>query len=160
MKISSLMHVVIYVWLLLLIGCSSKYDPSLEASTITMSMVTTDSININNNEEASPVELKVFELEDDSMFNSASYDQLALKYKATLKSNYIDDYDYVLLPNKFKFIEKIKLDADTRYIGVMAFFSDSDHSDWKKSVKVKTLGRDYHLLIYIKDNQVMLDRVE
>lgn len=116
------MCAVIYVWLVLLIGCSSKYDPTLEASTITISMVTTDSININNNEEASPIELKVFELEDDSMFNSASYDQLALKYKATLKSNYIEDYDYVLLPNKFKFIEKIKLDADTRYIGVMAFF--------------------------------------
>lgn len=49
----------------------------------------------------------------------------------------------------------------TRVISVLwRFFSDSDHSDWKKAVKVKTLGRDYHLLIYIKDNQVMLDRVE
>ena len=160
MKISYLMHAVIYIWLLFLVGCSSKYDPALEPSTVTISMVTTDSININNNEEASSVELKVFELEDDSMFNSASYDQLALDYKKALKSNYVDDYDYVLLPNKFKFIEKIKLDKNTRYIGVMAFFSDSDHSDWKKSVKVKTLGRDYHLLIYIKNNQVMLDRVE
>ncbi len=154
------MHVAVYAWLFLLVGCSSKYDPSVAASTITISMVTTDSININNNEEASPVELKVFELKDDSMFNSASYDQLALDYKKALKSNYIGDNDYVLLPNKFKFIEKKELNENTRYIGVAVFFSDSDNSDWKKSIKVKTLGRDYHLLIYIKDNQVMLARVE
>ncbi|MEC6797041.1 type VI secretion system lipoprotein TssJ [Photobacterium sp. S4TG1] len=154
------MHAAIYISILFLVGCSSKYEPALEPSTVTISMVTTDSININNNEEASPVELKVFELEDDSMFSSASYDQLATNHRKALKSNYVDDYDYVLLPSKFKFIEKIKLDDTTRYIGVMAFFSDSDNSDWKKSVKVKTLGRDYHLLIYIKDNQVMLDRVE
>ncbi|WP_434144945.1 type VI secretion system lipoprotein TssJ [Photobacterium leiognathi] len=150
---------VIVLFALVLAGCSSKYDPALEPSTITISMVTADSVNINNN-EASPVELKVFELEDDSMFNSASYNQLGTNYKKVLKSNYIDDYDYVLLPNKFKFIEKMKLDNDTRYIGVMAFFSDSDHSNWKKSVKVKPLGRDYHLLIYLKNNQVKLDRVE
>lgn len=123
-------------------------------------MVTTDSININNNKEASPVELKVFELKDDSMFNSASYDQLETNHRKALKSNYVNEYDFVLLPNKFKFVEKIKLDDNTRYIGVMALFSDSDHSDWKKSVKVKTLGRDYHLLIYINNNQVKLDRVE
>lgn len=61
-------------------------------------MVATDTINPNNNGDASPVELKVFELEDDSMFMSASYDQLLDDYKKALKSNYVDDYDYVLLP--------------------------------------------------------------
>ncbi|WP_232284206.1 type VI secretion system lipoprotein TssJ [Photobacterium sp. SKA34] len=159
MKSSSLFHMV-FIFALTLMGCSSKYDPASEPSTITISMVSTDSINTNGNDEASPVELKVFELEDDSMFNSASYDQLAFEYKKALKSNYVDVYDYVVLPNKFKFVEEMKLDEDTRYIGVMALFSDSDNSDWKKSVKVKTLGRDYHLLIYLKDNQVVLDRVE
>nr|WP_318418556.1 type VI secretion system lipoprotein TssJ [Photobacterium leiognathi] len=143
-----------------LVGCSSKYDPASEPSTITLSMVATDTINPNNNGDASPVELKVFELEDDSMFMSASYDQLLDDYKKALKSNYVDDYDYVLLPGQFKFIDQIKLDEDTRYIGVMAFFADPEQSDWKKVVKLKTLGREYHLLVLLNHNDVIMERVE
>lgn len=123
-------------------------------------MVATDTINPNNNGDASPVELKVFELEDDSMFMSASYDQLLDDYKKALKSNYVDDYDYVLLPGQFKFIDQIKLDEDTRYIGVMAFFADPEQSDWKKVVKLKTLGREYHLLVLLNHNDVIMERVE
>ncbi|TLS71338.1 hypothetical protein FD718_04680, partial [Photobacterium damselae subsp. damselae] len=35
-----------------LVGCSSKYDPASEPSTITLSMVATDTINPNNNGDA------------------------------------------------------------------------------------------------------------
>lgn len=61
---------------------------------------------------------------------------------------------------QFKFIDPIKLDEDTRYIGVMAFFADPEQSDWKKVVKVKTLGREYHLLVLLNHNEVILERVE
>ncbi|HIF9340790.1 TPA: type VI secretion system lipoprotein TssJ [Photobacterium damselae] len=160
MNPKALLQYLCIVGVMFLVGCSSKYDPASEPSTITLSMVATDTINPNNNGDASPVELKVFELEDDSMFMSASYDQLLDDYKKALKSNYVDDYDYVLLPGQFKFIDPIKLDEDTRYIGVMAFFADPEQSDWKKVVKVKTLGREYHLLILLNHNDVILERVE
>jgi type VI secretion system protein VasD len=42
----------------------------------------------------------------------------------------------------------------------MVSFSDPDTSQWKKVVKVKPLGRDYHLLALFKDNEVILDKVE
>ncbi|HIF9289354.1 TPA: type VI secretion system lipoprotein TssJ [Photobacterium damselae] len=160
MNPKALLQYLCIVGVMFLVGCSSKYDPASEPSTITLSMVATDTINPNNNGDASPVELKVFELEDDSMFMSASYDQLLDDYKKALKSNYVDDYDYVLLQGQFKFIDPIKLDEDTRYIGVMAFFADPEQSDWKKVVKVKTLGREYHLLVLLNHNEVILERVE
>ncbi|WP_407083732.1 type VI secretion system lipoprotein TssJ [Photobacterium leiognathi] len=160
MNPKTLLQYLCIAGVMFLVGCSSKYDPASEPSTITLSMVATDTINPNNNGDASPVELKVFELEDDSMFMSASYDQLLDDYKKALKSNYVDDYDYVLLPGQFKFIDQIKLDEDTRYIGVMAFFADPEQSDWKKVVKLKTLGREYHLLVLLNHNDVIMERVE
>ncbi|MCL9781346.1 type VI secretion system lipoprotein TssJ [Vibrio sp. S4M6] len=160
-----------FVWLFAvatLSGCSSWFhsdpppvpDQDTTPSTMTFSMVTTNTINPNAKGNASPVELRVFELQDDSMFTSASYDQLINDFKQALKSNFIKDYDYVVLPNHFKFVEPLTLNNDTRYIGVMAFYSDSDHSEWKKVVEVKPFGHDYHILIYLNNNDVTLERVQ
>lgn len=148
--------------LVFLAGCSStsSYDPTLEPSRVTISMLADEKVNPNSSGEATPIEFTVFELEDDSMFMSADYEQLTADFKAALSSNYIDNYDYVLLPSQFKFIETIEVDEDTHYIGVMVSFSDPDTSQWKKVVKVKPLGRDYHLLALFKDNEVILDKVE
>ena len=149
--------------LVFLAGCSSTsstYDPTLEPSRVTISMLADEKVNPNSSGEATPIEFTVFELEDDSMFMSADYEQLTTDFKAALSSNYIDNYDYVLLPSQFKFIETIEIDEDTHYIGVMVSFADPDTSQWKKVVKVKPLGRDYHLLTLFKDNEVILDKVE
>ncbi|EEX91797.1 type VI secretion lipoprotein/VasD [Vibrio orientalis CIP 102891 = ATCC 33934] len=110
--------------------------------------------------EAAPVEIQVFELVDDSMFMSSSYDQLKQDYKKALKSNFIKSYDYVLLPGQFKFVNEIEVTDETNYIGVLANFSDIELSEWKKAVKVIKQGREYHLLMLISDYEVDLQRVE
>ncbi|WP_237360757.1 type VI secretion system lipoprotein TssJ [Vibrio marisflavi] len=161
---------ILLISTLSMLGCSSIFgsdEPqpqpnpeNLPSSTFTLSMVTTGDINQNSQGQASPVELRVFELQDDSMFMSASYDQLTNNYKKALKSNFVKDYDYVMLPGHFKFVEALTLNSATRYIGVMAFYSDPEHSEWKKVVKVKTYGNDYHILVYLNNNNVKLERVQ
>ncbi|WP_036178405.1 type VI secretion system lipoprotein TssJ [Marinomonas sp. MED121] len=153
----------IFLMLVFLAGCSSsptEYDPTQEPTRVTISMLADEKVNPNSSGEATPIEFTVFELEDDSMFMSADYEQLIEDFKAALSSNYIDNYDYVLLPSQFKFIESIEIDEDTNYIGVMVSYSDPDTSQWKKVVKVKPLGRDYHLLTLFKENEVILEKVE
>ena len=65
-----------------------------------------------------------------------------------------------MLPGQFKFIEPKAIDEDTRYIGVMAQYGDPEVSQWKKVIKIKSIGREYHLLILLKEQEVILDKVE
>ncbi len=123
-------------------------------------MVADKGVNPNVYGEPSPIELQVFELEDDSMFLSADFDQINEDYKKVLKSNYVDVYDYVLTPGQFKFVEDIEVDEDTRYIAVLAKFAEPELSDWKKAVKIINLGHRYHLLMLFKDYDVELQKVE
>ncbi|MEI8630928.1 type VI secretion system lipoprotein TssJ [Vibrio sp. PP-XX7] len=153
--------------LMMLSACSSKsseplanYNPPESPTTVTFSMVVDDGVNPNIWGEASPIEVQVFELEDDSMFMSADYDAIKADYKKALRSNFVRDYDYVLTPGQFKFVDSVQLAPNTHYIGVMAHFSEPEISEWKKAVKVLSKGRAYHLLMYFKDYDVKLKRVE
>jgi len=145
---------------LLLSACSSSDKPAEQPTTVTFSIVADDSINPNVNGDSSPVELQVFELEDDSMFMSADFDQINDDFKKVLKSNYVRVYDYVMMPGKFKFVDGIKIDEDTKYIAVLAKYSEPELSEWKKAVKIISLGRQYHILVLLKNYNVILQRVE
>lgn len=72
----------------------------------------------------------------------------------------LKNYDYVLTPGQFKFVNAFEVDEETNYIGVMAHFAEPELSEWKKAVKVINKGREYHLLMLFKDYDVKLDRVE
>ncbi len=148
--------------LVFLTACSSTEEttPPKLPTVVTFSLVADRHVNPNVWGESSPVEIQVFELTDESMFMSAGYDQLRGDYEKALKSNFIKNYDYVLTPDQFKFVNKIELEKETRYVGVMAHFADPELSEWKKAVKVLSLGREYHLLMQFRDYEVKLDRVE
>nr|WP_082671412.1 type VI secretion system lipoprotein TssJ [Vibrio sp. MEBiC08052] len=154
--------------LLMLTACSSsssstpadEYNPAEAPTTVTFSMVTDAGVNPNIWGEASPVEVQVFELEDDSMFMSADYDTIKANYKKALRSNFVRDYDYMLMPGQFKFVNAFKVAPETHYIGVMAHFAEPELSEWKKAVKVLNKGREYHLLMLFKDYDVKLEKVE
>jgi type VI secretion system protein VasD len=149
--------------LAVLSGCSSssdEYNPAEEQTTVSFSMVSDDGVNPNIWGEASPIEVQVFELKDDSMFMSADYDMIKADYRQALRSNFVDNYDFVLMPGQFKFVDSFKIDPETRYIGVMAHFAEPELSEWKKAVKVLNKGRQYHLLMYLKDYDVKLEKVE
>ncbi len=148
--------------LLLLVGCSSgeKIRLADQPTKVTFSLFADFAVNPNVWGESSPIEIQIFELTDDSMFLSAGYDQLKNDYKQALRSNFVKNYDYVLTPDQFKFVNAIDVDAETLYIGVMAHFSDPEISEWKKAVKVLNKGREYHLLLLLRDYEVKLDKVE
>ena len=153
----------ICVFSMFLIGCSSEpppYDPTQLPTKVTFSIVAQDEVNPSILGQASPVEIQVFELVDDSMFMSSSYDQMEQDYKKALKSNFVKSYDYVLVPGQFKFVNEIEVDEETNYIGIMAKFSDIELSEWKKAVKVLNKGREYHLLMLLSEYDVKLEKVE
>lgn len=148
--------------MLLLTACSSsdEYKPEDQPTTATFSLVSDSGVNPNIVGDPAPIEVQVFELEDDSMFMSAGFDQLRTDYEGALSSNFINNYDYVLTPGQFKFVNAFELDEDTNYIGVMAHFAEPNLGEWKKAVKVLNKGREYHLLMLFQDYDVKLEKVE
>ncbi len=91
---------------------------------------------------------------------SAGFDQLRTDYEGALNSNFINNYDYVLTPGQFKFVNAFEIDENTNYIGVMAHFAEPNLGEWKKAVKVLNKGREYHLLMLFQDYDVKLEKVE
>lgn len=168
------------VWFLLLqlVACSSAWDATKKTAQVlwdpsvpvgeakdlptqlTYSMYALDRVNLNAAGEATPLELVVYELEDDSKFLAADFDLLKADYKKALGSNYVDHSDYTLLPGQFKFIDSFAIDEDTRYIGIMAHFNDPEVAQWKKVVKIKPMGGEYHLLMFFNEQGIVLDKVE
>lgn len=151
------------ILLVLLGGCSwmgGSDDPKKQPTRVTYSMAADSMVNPNLSGDATPVEVQVFELEDESMFHNADYEQLVHDARKALKSNYVKHWDYMLIPGQFKFIDAIEISKDSRYIGVMARYEDPNLSDWKKVVRVLPFGRQYHLFMYFKDNIIKLEIVE
>lgn len=144
---------------LLLTGCASTReslgkawqvikDPSIPVgeledrpSRVDLSMLAADDANSDGDGEGTPLRFQVLLLKDDSMLMAADIAELSEDLQGALGTNYLAHDDYTLLPGQFKFIEPFELDEEVRYIGLIAFFSDPDQADWKKSRQVAIQGR-------------------
>lgn len=132
-----------------------------QPSTIQMILLADPDTNPNIQGEAAPVAISVVYLSEDSKMLAADYDQLAGDLlDKTLGKNYIDHQDYMLLPDQFKPLPVIKLEEKNSYIGVVAYYSDDNRSEWKKIIKIKGIGHNYHVLIHLRSNEVDLKEEE
>lgn len=148
--------------MVLIAGCSSSptVDPSEQLTHVTFSLFAGKEVNAGESGVASPIEVQVYELVDDSMLMSADFDSINKDYEKALKNNFIKTYDYVLTPDQFKFVGDFEIDPETNYIGVVAKFAEPDKSDWKRAVKILNRGRIYHLLMYFNGYEIKLEKVE
>ena len=159
MKILRLILVVMMIGQLAACGSLSDKTKILPTQ-LTYSIVAQMDLNPNSNGDSTPVEFQLFELKDDSKLLAADYDSLVSSFQEALGSNYISHSDITILPGQFKFIEPFEVHAGTRYIGVMAHFGDPEVSQWKRVIKIKAIGKEYHILILFKEQEVLLDKVE
>ena len=165
----------------LLVGCSTPFeaitkvgkviwDPSTpvgeakaQASTVSLVIVADEQININHQAEATPVQLQIVYMNEDSLFAALDQDKLLETdndLKKLLKKNYLDHQDYTLLPGQYKPLPLIKLESENNYIGVIAYYADANIAQWKKVVKVQAKGRHYYLLAHIKANEIEFRKEE
>ena len=160
--------------LLLLSACTTLgkvadvvMDPDIQVgsnadqpSTLGVTLLAEPDVNPNGGGEASPIELQLLWLAEDSKLLASDYDQLAAGPKEALGQNYIDHQEFTLLPGQYKYLPPAKLDEQTRYIGVIAHYADPDRAQWRKVIKVKSMGQAYQLLIHLRRNEVQLQKEE
>ena len=145
-------------------GCSFLFGDDEEIpelpSLVCYSIYADPDVNLNVSGQPTPISLQVFQLEDDSMFLDASFDELIDDYGSALGSTYVDHVDYVLKPGQFKFVELFDVEEDTKFIAVFGKYAEPNKTQWKKIIRIKPLNKRYRLMVYLGSDEAKMSIVE
>lgn len=141
-------------------------DPNIQVgalaeqpSELTVTLLTEQDTNINSDGDPAPIDVQLVYLSDDSKLQSADYDQIATTpLPDVLGKNYIEHQDFTLLPDTIKTQPPVKLDEKTQFIGVVAYFSDDQTSEWKQTESVEGTGHRYRLLVHVRQNSIEIKK--
>ncbi|MFW0766228.1 type VI secretion system lipoprotein TssJ [Trabulsiella odontotermitis] len=167
------MFLISLLLMVMLTGCETAKkigqvisDPDVQVGTlaeqpseITVTLLTEQDTNINSDGEPAPIDVQLVYLSDDSKLQSADYDQIATTpLPDVLGKNYIEHQDFTLLPDTIKTQPPVKLDGKTQFIGVVAYFSDDQTSEWKQTESVEGTGHRYRLLVHVRQNSIEIKK--
>ncbi|ELD5980075.1 type VI secretion system lipoprotein TssJ [Salmonella enterica] len=134
-------------------------DLKSQPSEMTIKLLTEPDINLNADGEAAPVDVQLIYLTDDSKLQAADYDQIAsTPLPDALGKNYLDHQDFSLLPDVMKTLPPVKLDEKTQFIGVVAYFSDDQATEWKQIEPVEGTGHSYRLLVHVRQSSIEMKK--
>lgn len=111
----------------MLAGCASK-PPKPEPTQARL--VASEMVNPDASGRASPIVVRLFQLRDDDAFTSAEFFDLYEKEKQILGESLVSRQEYVLAPGETREL-KIDLDAQARFLGVLAAYRDIRASQWR-----------------------------
>jgi type VI secretion system protein VasD len=111
----------------LLGACASK--PPKPAATHAELIVSAD-VNPDASGRASPVVARVYQLRNDGEFNSADFFGVYEKEKEVLGASLVSREEYVLAPGENRKLD-LPLNADTRFIAVVAAYRDIRVARWR-----------------------------
>jgi len=120
-------RVLALVCLAVLTACASR--PPKPVKTHTDVIVSTD-VNPDASGRASPIVVRVFQLRNDGEFVAADFFPLYDKEKEVLGASFISREEYVLAPGEKRTLD-VPINADARFIGVIAAYRDIRSSHWR-----------------------------
>lgn len=111
------------------------------------SIQTSTTINPDATGRPSPVVLRIYELRAPSAFQNADFFSLYDKDSATLGQELLLREELELQPGEMRELNR-ELQADTRYVGVLAAFRDIDQAQWR-AVTTITKGEPSSVIIKV-----------
>lgn len=130
-----------------------------QPSEVTVTLLTEPDTNTNVDGEAAPVDVQLIYMSDDSKLQAADYDQIAsMALPDVLGKNYLDHQDFSLLPDTIKTLPPVKLDEKTQFIGVVAYFSEDQTTEWKQIEPVEGTGHNYRLLVHVRQSSIEMKK--
>ncbi len=130
-----------------------------QPSEVIVTLLTEPDANTNADGEAAATDVQLVFMSDDSKLLAADYDQIAsTPLPDVLGKNYIDHQDFTVLPDTVKTLPLVKLDEKTQFIGVVAYFSDDQATEWKQIEPVEGTGHRYRLLVHIRQSSIEMKK--
>jgi type VI secretion system protein VasD len=112
---------------LLLSACAAKPPKPAPAHA---ELIVSGDVNPDASGRASPVVVRVYQLRNDGEFNGADFFSVYEKEKETLGASLVSREEYVLAPGESRKLE-LPLNAETRFIAVVAAFRDIRTARWR-----------------------------
>jgi len=137
----------------LLTACAAK-PPKPEPARARL--VASEQVNPDASGRSSPIVVRLFQLRADGAFAAAEFFDLYGKEKEVLGESLVSREEYVLAPGETRELE-IPLNAQTRYLGVLAAYRDIRAAQWRALTRApeKTLmdllGKDGVTITVDKD---------
>lgn len=139
----------------ILSGCVSTQQHRM----LTIQVQAASNINPNQNNQASPVVIMVYQLKDNSTFKAANFFGLYLSPQQTLESTYVDSNQYIFLPGEKRQIS-IPLGEETSYVGVVAAYRNINNAQWIVSSPVSLKKNKQQFLLNLYQKQLVLSKGE
>ena len=121
------MKKVILLAACLLAACAAK-PPKPEPARARI--VASGQVNPDASGRPSPIVVRMFQLRAEGEFAGAEFSDLYSKEKEVLGESFISREEYVLTPGETRELE-IPLNAQTRYLGVLAAYRDIRAAQWR-----------------------------
>jgi type VI secretion system protein VasD len=116
-------------------------------------VISNNCLNTTDYQESLPVLLRVYQLNDETQFTHASFEQLWKTDANTLGRTFQSRHDYTVYPGEEKKIS-FKKESETQYIGVFATFRKPSREAWRKVVKVPPGLIPSPIVVELKNNEL------
>jgi len=122
---------------LVLAGCAAPPPPAPPPPPVTLEVAIAAAADVNPDasQRASPLVLRVYELEDAEAFAAADFFSVWDKESATLAAALVKRHELLLAPAG-KAVKQLTLDPRVRFVGVVAAFRDIRNAQWRVIVPV------------------------
>ena len=145
---------VLAVLVAMLSGCAHTPPPPPpppKPIDVQIHVVAAPDLNPNRNGRASPVFLRVFQLRDASKFLNAEFDDATLHSDTVLAGVVIARDERMIEPGSTVMLA-LKIDPQTRLLGIVAEYSDLANSRWRATSPAPVGG----LLTLFKDQSLVI----
>lgn len=143
-----------FTWLLslwLLSGCSSL-SPYSTQTRVHLTLSGGNELNPDVNGRGSPLVMRLFELKHPVAFENADFFSLYERGKDILATDLVTSEELELLPGQTQEL-KLTVNAESRYIGVLAAYRDLPETQWRYVIAVR--ARDLtRAQLYLDENGI------
>lgn len=137
----SRISLITFLSLIFISGCSSivpaikVQEVKVPEKTISIEIVADEEVNPDLSGRPSPTVVRIYQLLNDDKFKDGDFFALYDSDKAVLSSDLISSEEILIKPGK-RYNNTFSLHADTKFIGLLAAFQNTDNGGFKESVEV------------------------
>ena len=121
--------------MVLMTGCSSVPPTIKEQTRIVLNIKATDNVNPDDKDRAAPVQVRIYELKNDTAFNATDFYSLQDNDKAVLGDDLLASDEFILRPGETKTLHR-RSNPATTVIAVLAGYRSLAKSKWRDSYRL------------------------
>lgn len=157
MIISCRSHYIFLVRRFILSGLCMAALSACSVSKMKVSVATDPLLNLDDHQHSLPVVLRIYQLSDPRLFQSAHFSALWKEDAAVLAHDMLAREEILLQPGQSQ-VFHINWQKETEYVAALALFRDTRQERWRviQPAKKGLTGRYLHLAL--KDNNITIQK--